>query len=95
MDALHTKELTKYATASQTPLGGIVRAALGDPDLKLSVALRKGLKDAGYTVDEENHKEGRYRFTVTKDDELIAWGASGTQELAIEYAMLGAMREGK
>lgn len=95
MDAIHTKELESRAAASTTDLAGIVRTALAHESLKLAGALREGLAAAGYAVDEENHKDNRYQCTVTKDGDRLAWGSSGTADLAIEYAMLGAMREGK
>ena len=93
MDASHTKLLSDLANASTTPLGGIIRSAIAHDSLKLAGALRAGLAAAGYTVAEENHKENRYQCTVRKDGAMIAWGSSGSADLAIEYAMLGAMRE--
>ena len=95
MDVPHTKELTDRATASTTKLGEVVRQALTHPTLKLAAALNAGLLGAGYKLSPENHKDNRHRVHVHKGDELIAFGSSGTPELALEYAMLGAMREGK
>lgn len=95
MREINLKELTTLSSKSTTPLGALVRDSLADSELKLPAALRKRLAAAGYVLEESNEKEGRFQCRAFLNGEWIAFASSDSQENALTYSMLGAMREGK
>lgn len=100
MRAVHSRELAILANRSadqDTPLATLVRAALADPALQLHAALRTRLENSDFKCEIVPKPESkRFQFVVRdQDGALVAWADSDGPENAIEYAMLGAMREGR
>jgi len=100
MRAVHRRELAEKANRpadQDTPLAKLVREALADKELQLHAALRTRLEKSEYTAQVIPKPESaRFQFEVRDQaGGLVAWADSDGPENAIEYALLGAMREGK
>lgn len=97
MTSENLKLLEKLSAESVTALGGIVKAALVHPDLKLHSALEAGLTAAGYRIERFTNVAGtRHKVSVfSPENEWVAHADSISPEEALTHSMLGAMREGK
>ena len=92
---VYLKDLRKRAAdlKGSTPFSRIAAAVLANKDLSFERALEKELKAAGISVTQEAHKPSRVRVEFTDGKTILARASSGTYELALGHALLGALRE--